>query len=199
MALIVSGLLGAVVQRVHHRARQTEREHCAENDRERQQQAPVGEQKDQQHWHERHTEQQAVDAGEGIGQIGLTRRGAGDLRHRPWHACRTAHLVENGRQFLAEVRLQRDDGLHRPAVLGDQSRRGLPDESPMPGESPIACVAADRCAEVMRPSFAVHTTIAGTVSDRSNALPASSTRVDSALPGRKTAWSWVATSPSLPA
>lgn len=49
------------------------------------------------------------------------------------------------------------------------------------------------------PDRPVHTTIAGTVPDFWNAFCASDTLVDSALRGRKAAWSFVATSPSFPA
>ncbi len=49
------------------------------------------------------------------------------------------------------------------------------------------------------PSFAVHTTIAGTDSEVRKAFCASMALVDSALRGRKAAWSLVETSPSRPA
>ncbi len=61
-------------------------------------------------------------------------------------------------------------------------------------------VAASRASAGSRPpSFAVQTTRAGRASSAEKAFCSSETLVDSALCGRKAAWSLVATSPSFPA
>ncbi|MFE2146087.1 hypothetical protein ACFXA3_30890 [Streptomyces sp. NPDC059456] len=113
-------------------------------------------------------------------------------------AALEAHAFSN-MAFLA-----RDCGRPRESVRAAQAgRRGgapPPRATPArPARPATARVAAVCCASVTRPASVVHTRTAGTDGEDSNALRASSTRVDSALRGRKAAWSLVATSPSLPA
>ncbi len=76
---------------------------------------------------------------------------------------------------------------------------GSPTMPGLPASPATARVAAVVWAPVIRSPSVVHTTIAGSVASWSNAFRWSRTCVDSALWGRKEAWSLVATSPSFPA
>ncbi|MBA8980170.1 hypothetical protein BJ962_006759 [Streptomyces aureorectus] len=114
---------------------QSQSEHRAEDDDEGQQHAAVDEQQDQQHGRQCHAEEQPVDAGERLGQIGLAGRGAGDQRGRVRHAAgRPAHLVQDRGQVVAEVGLQLDDGLQSLPVVGDQRGRRPADDARLPRE-----------------------------------------------------------------
>ncbi len=186
---------------VHDGAGQAEGEDGAEDDDEGQQDAAVDQQQDEQHGGEGHAEQQSVDAGEGVGQVDLAGRGARDLgRGAVDGARRLAHLVDDVGQSVTEVGFHLDHRLQGLAVLGGEGLgEGSPTTPGLPASPATARVAAAVWASVTRSPSAVHTTIAGSVSCWSNALRSSRTRVDSALRGRKEAWSLVATSPSFPA
>lgn len=99
----------------------------------------------------------------------------------------------------AEVGAELYDALQGQAVVGAQRGEGRPLTPSVPASEASAAVAARCWASVTRPPPAVQTTIAGTVPFLLNAVRSVTALVDSALRGRKAAWSLVETSPSLPA
>ncbi len=107
----------AVGERVDDGAGQAQREHRADDDHQGQQDAAVDQQQDHQHRDQRDAEQQPVDAGEGVGEVGLgggrsgeLRPGAGDLRGGLLDA------LQDVGQAVAEVGFDLDDGLQGLAV-----------------------------------------------------------------------------------
>lgn len=116
-----------VGERVHDRAGEAEGEHRAEDDHQREQDAAVDEQQDHQHGEERDGEQQTVDAGEGVGEVRLTRGGA---RHPDGGAGNAfgggADPVQGAGQIVVEAGPQRDHSSEGFAVLGEQCGRDPP-------------------------------------------------------------------------
>ncbi|GAA1588545.1 hypothetical protein GCM10009731_47770 [Streptomyces globosus] len=110
---------------VDDRAGEGEGEHGRHDDHEREEDAPVHQEQDQQDGAEGDAEQQPVDAGEGVGEVGLRGRGTRDVRGGARYGRgRRAHRFEDGGEFFAQVRVERHDGLERPAVLGGPGGRG---------------------------------------------------------------------------
>lgn len=192
-----------VGERVHDGAGESEGEDGAENDDQREEHAAVDEQQDDQDGEQGDTEQQAVDSGERVGEIGLARGGARELDGGAGYGRRRVVDPREGvGQSVAEAGPELDDSLECFAVLGRQGGDAVPTTPGLPVREARARVAAARWSSpsgVPASPSAVQTTTAGSVSSWSKARCASITWVDSAFRGRKAAWSLVATSPSFPA
>ena len=136
------------------RAGQAEREDRAEDDDQGQQHAAVDQQQDHQHGAERDAEQQPVDSGEGVGQVGLAwRRARPTLGRGPRHRRPpSADPVDGVADAAAEVGAELYDALQGPAVVARRSAgEGRPATPSVPPSEARAPVAACCWASVTRP------------------------------------------------
>ncbi len=112
-----------VGQGVDDRAGQAEGEYGADDDHEGQQEAAVDQQKNHQDRAERDAQQEPVDAGERVREVGLCGRRPRDLHGQSRHGRgQGAYLVQDGRQVVTEVGSQGHDGLQGLSVVRTQSR-----------------------------------------------------------------------------
>jgi hypothetical protein len=136
-----------VGQRVHDGAGQSESEHRTDDDHQGKQHAAVDEQQDEEDRDQRDGEQQSVDAGEGVGEVGLGRGRSGQPDIGTGHPFgRRTDPLQGRCQLLAQVRAQWYHALQGPAVHREQCGRdpahhfrsaGEAGEGPRRGLAPV--------------------------------------------------------------